>query len=137
MVLIAGGSQLVFIHAAAGDRECSPGTFVFWDKGYSEQLAEQPFEWAALLMTRVISIPAPNLICVDLGNKSVHRKIRSQGCFLNAPDARPTAHSEEHLVLQVPDSKSYYPDKCYMAYHGIYVLLLRCTTKPASLKTVR
>ena len=39
MTLIAGGSPTCLIHAAAGDRECSPGTFIFWDKGYSEQLA--------------------------------------------------------------------------------------------------
>lgn len=110
IVLIAGGSPTCLIHAAAVDRECSPGTFVFWDKGYSEQLAEQPFEWAALLMTRVISIPTADLICVDLGNKSVaSENPQPRVFFLNAPDARPAAHSEEHLVLQVPDSKSYYP----------------------------
>ena len=49
ITLIAGGSPTCFIHAAAGDRECSPGTFVFWDKGNSEKLPEQPFEWAAIL----------------------------------------------------------------------------------------
>ena len=105
MTLIAGGSPTCFIHAAAGDRECSPGTFVFWDKGYSEQLAEQPFEWAALLMVRVISIPAPDMICVDLGNKSVaSENPQPRVFFLNAPDAIPVTHSEEHLVLKVPDS---------------------------------
>ncbi len=71
ITLIAGGSPTCFIHAAAGDRECSPGTFVFWDKGNSEHLPEQPFEWAALLICRVISIPASDKICVDLGHKSV------------------------------------------------------------------
>lgn len=110
MILIAGGSPTCFIHAAAGDRECSPGTFVFWDKGYSEQLAEQPFEWAALLMTRVISIPAPNLICVDLGNKSVaSENPQPRVFFLNAPEAIPTTHSEEHLVLRVNDNSTYHP----------------------------
>jgi D-serine deaminase-like pyridoxal phosphate-dependent protein len=110
MILIAGGSPTCFIHAEAGDRECSPGTFIFWDKGYSEQLAEQPFEWAALLMSRVISIPAPDLICVDLGNKSVASESpQPRVFFLNAPNATPTTHSEEHLVLKVPDSSLHYP----------------------------
>ena len=105
MILIAGGSPTCLIHAAAGDRECSPGTFVFWDKGYAEQLPEQPFEWAALLISRVISIPAPDLICVDLGNKSVaSENPQPRVFFLNAPDAIPTTHSEEHLVLKVADS---------------------------------
>jgi D-serine deaminase-like pyridoxal phosphate-dependent protein len=61
-------------------------------------------------MSRVISIPAPDLICVDLGNKSVaSENPQPRVFFLNAPDAVPTLHSEEHLVLKVPDSKLYHP----------------------------
>jgi len=105
MTLIAGGSPTCFIHAEAGDRECSPGTFVFWDKGYAENLSEQPFEWAALVVCRVISIPSPDMICVDLGYKSVaSENPLPRVYFLNATDAVPTAHSEEHLVLRVPDA---------------------------------
>jgi D-serine deaminase-like pyridoxal phosphate-dependent protein len=108
ITLIAGGTPTCFIHAEAGGRECSPGTFVFWDKGYSEQLSEQPFEWAAVLVCRVISIPAPGMICVDLGYKSVAAENpQPRVYFINAPDAVPTAHSEEHLVLTVPDESKY------------------------------
>jgi D-threonine aldolase len=105
MTLIAGGSPTCFIHAEAGGRECSPGTFVFWDKGYAENLSEQPFEWAAIVVCRVISIPSPDTICVDLGYKSVaSENPLPRVYFLNANDAVPTAHSEEHLVLKVPDA---------------------------------
>lgn len=108
MTLIAGGSPTCFIHAAAGDRECSPGTFIFWDKGNKEQLPEQPFEWAAILVCRVISIPSSNKICVDLGHKSVAAENpQPRVYFLNAPEAIPTAQSEEHLVLEVPDSSKF------------------------------
>jgi D-threonine aldolase len=108
ITLIAGGSPTCFIHAAAGDRECSPGTFIFWDKGNSEHLPEQPFEWAALLICRVISIPSSDKICVDLGHKSVAAENpQPRIYFLNAPDAFPTAQSEEHLVLEVSDSSKY------------------------------
>jgi D-serine deaminase-like pyridoxal phosphate-dependent protein len=110
MTLIAGGTPTCFIHAASGDRECSPGTFIFWDKGYSEQLSEQPFEWAAILACRVISIPAADMICIDLGYKSVAAENpQPRVYFLNAPEATPTAHSEEHLVLKVPDSGKFKP----------------------------
>lgn len=106
--LIAGGSPTCFIHAAAGNRECSPGTFVFWDKGYSENLPEQPFDWAALIVSRIISIPAADMICIDLGYKSVaSENPLPRVYFLNAPEAVPTAHSEEHLVLKVPDSAKF------------------------------
>ena len=108
--LIAGGSPTCFIHAEAGDRECSPGTFVFWDKGYSENLPEQTFDWAALIASRIISIPAPDMICVDLGYKSVaSENPQPRVYFLNAPEAIPTAQSEEHLVLKVPDSAKFNP----------------------------
>jgi len=108
--LIAGGSPTCFIHAAVGNRECSPGTFVFWDKGYSENLAEQPFDWAALVFSRVISIPAPDMICIDLGYKSVAcENPLPRVYFLNAPEAIPTAQSEEHLVLKVSDSGKFNP----------------------------
>jgi D-threonine aldolase len=108
MTLIAGGSPTCFIHAAAGDRECSPGTFIFWDKGNKEQLPEQPFEWAALLVCRIISIPSADKICVDLGHKSVAAENpQPRIYFLNAEDAIPTSQSEEHLVLEVPDSGKY------------------------------
>jgi len=106
--VIAGGSPTCFIHAEAGNRECSPGTFVFWDKGYSENLPEQPFDWAALLVSRVISKPAPDMICVDLGYKSVAcENPLPRVFFLNAPEAIATAHSEEHLVLKVASSGNF------------------------------
>jgi D-threonine aldolase len=108
MTLIAGGSPTCFIHAAAGDRECSPGTFVFWDKGNKDQIPEQPFEWGALLVCRVISIPASDKICVDLGHKSVAAENPlPRVYFLNAEKAIPIAQSEEHLVLEVSDSNEY------------------------------
>jgi D-threonine aldolase len=108
--LIAGGSPTCFIHAAAGDREYSAGTFVFWDKHYADQLPEQPFEWAATLVCRVISIPAPDMICVDLGYKSIASESPlPRVYFINEPDAIPYAQSEEHLVLKVPDAGKFIP----------------------------
>jgi D-serine deaminase-like pyridoxal phosphate-dependent protein len=110
LTLIAGGTPTGFIHAAAGDRESSPGTFIFWDKGYAELLPEQNFEWAAVLVSRVISIPAGDMICVDLGHKSVAAENpQPRVFFLNAPDAVPISQSEEHLVLKVPDATKFNP----------------------------
>jgi D-serine deaminase-like pyridoxal phosphate-dependent protein len=45
MTLIAGGSPTGLIHAAAGGRECSPGTFVFWKRLF---ICRTTFRWAAL-----------------------------------------------------------------------------------------
>jgi D-threonine aldolase len=110
IVLVAGGTPTSFIHAEQGDRECSPGTFVFWDMNYTQHLPEQPFEFAATLLCRVISIPSHETICVDLGYKAVaSENPLPRVYFLNAADAIPIAHSEEHLVLKVEDSSSFTP----------------------------
>jgi D-threonine aldolase len=110
LTLVAGGTPTGFIHAASGDRESSPGTFIFWDRGYSEILPEQDFEWAALVISRVISIPGANLICTDLGHKSVAAENPPPRIyFLNAPEAVQVSQSEEHLVLKVPDASIFKP----------------------------
>ncbi len=101
-LVVAGGTPTFPIHAKRTDAECSPGTFVFWDKGYQQGLEEQPFEFAALVVTRIISKPDDETICVDLGHKSIasENPITNRVYFLNGPDLKPIGHSEEHLVLR-------------------------------------
>jgi D-serine deaminase-like pyridoxal phosphate-dependent protein len=100
--IIAGGTPSFPIHAKRPNVECSPGTFIFWDKGYGEMLPEQPFLYAALVVTRIISIPSPGLLCTDLGHKSIasENPIDRRVHFLNAPGLQALRHSEEHLVLK-------------------------------------
>lgn len=102
LVIVAGGSPTFSIHSKRDDVECSPGTFIFWDKGYHDILAEQPFVYAALVVTRVISVPGNDTICVDLGHKSIasENSLNNRVYFLNAPALEPVSHSEEHLVLR-------------------------------------
>lgn len=99
---VIGGSPSFPVYAAYPDVECSPGTFIFWDKGYQDTLPEQPFLPAAVLMTRVISLPDTDLLCLDLGYKAIasENPLERRVYFLNAPDLRPVSHSEEHMVVQ-------------------------------------
>lgn len=108
-LVVAGGTPTFPIHAKRTDTECSPGTFIFWDEGYRQALKEQPFRFAALVVTRVISKPDEKTVCLDLGHKSIaaendiSRRIR----FLNAPELEPIGHSEEHLVMRAPANHSW------------------------------
>lgn len=108
-VVIAGGSPTFPIHALREKVECSPGTFILWDKGYSEYCPEQPFQPAALVLTRVISLPDATRICLDLGHKSIaaENELDKRVHFLNAPDLKPVGQSEEHLVLEAGPGHSY------------------------------
>lgn len=109
-LLVSGGSPTFGLHAArcASDsrpRQCSPGTTVLWDCGYGPSYSDLPFEAAAFLLTRVVSHPGTDLICVDLGHKAVaaENPLPRRVHFPDLPDAEFVSQSEEHLVLRVAD----------------------------------
>jgi len=108
-VIIVGGSPTFPIHAKRKGIECSPGTFIYWDYGYLTSCPEQPFLPAAVLITRIVSLPAPGKICTDLGHKSVaaENEISRRVFFLNAEDIQPVSQSEEHLVADIPHGHSF------------------------------
>jgi len=108
LAMVMGGTPTFPIHINRENCECSPGTFIFWDWGYADMLPDLPFQWAAFVLSRVISIIDRTHICTDLGHKSVAAESPLPRVhFLNAPGAIPVAQSEEHLVLEVPDSSIY------------------------------
>jgi D-threonine aldolase len=107
--IVAGGTPTFSIHSKRKDIECSPGTYVYWDKGYENILKEQHYLHAALVMARVISLPAENMICVDLGHKAIaaENPLPNRVYFLNAPELEPTGHSEEHMVFKTTNENKY------------------------------
>ncbi|MBS1567471.1 MAG: D-TA family PLP-dependent enzyme, partial [Bacteroidetes bacterium] len=106
-VIIAGGTPTFPAHARRGGVECSPGTFVFCDWNYKHQLPDEPFDYAALVLTRVVSIIDQHTLCLDLGHKSVAAENPlPRVWFLNMPAAQPIAQSEEHLVVKLSDTAS-------------------------------
>ncbi len=107
--IIAGGSPSFPIHIKRTNVECSPGTFIYWDKGYSDLCPEQKFQTAAVLVSRVISLPASNRLCLDLGHKSVaaENEINRRVFFLNAQGLEPVGQSEEHLIVEVTEGHSF------------------------------
>jgi D-serine deaminase-like pyridoxal phosphate-dependent protein len=108
-VIIAGGSPTFPIHAKRKDIECSPGTFIYWDKGYYDGCPEQHFACAALVISRIISLPDETKLCIDLGHKSISAEngLEHRVYFLNAPGLKFISHSEEHLVAEAAVSHSY------------------------------
>ena len=108
--LVAGGSPTFAIHARRSEPglELSPGTTVFWDAGYAQKLPALNFLPAAVLLTRVVSKPAPNRLCLDLGHKAVASEMPPpRVVFLNLPDATAVMHSEEHLVVETPHAGNF------------------------------
>ncbi len=109
LIIVAGGTPTYPIHARRKGIECSPGTFIYWDKGYETILAEQHYLHAAVLLTRVISVPAQNTVCLDLGHKAIasENPLEKRISLLDAPDLEPLGHSEEHMVFRVVGENNY------------------------------
>ena len=106
--VVAGGTPTFPMHARRADVECSPGTCVFWDAGYARMFPDLDFLPAAVLLTRVVSKPAPNRLCLDLGHKAVASEMpHPRVVFLNLDDATPVMHSEEHLVIETPRADAF------------------------------
>ncbi len=102
---VMGGSISFPCYAPAEDVEPSPGTSVFWDWGYGRRFPDLPFESAALLLGRIISIPAATRVTLDLGNKAIASDPAGQrGIAWNLPGAEPGLHNEEHWVMDCPDT---------------------------------
>lgn len=108
-VIVAGGSPSFPVHAGWGHTECSPGTFIYWDAGYLQSYTEQHFVPAALVVSRVISLPNDTSICTDLGHKSVaaENPLSNRVMLLNAPELEFIGQSEEHLVLKAIKGHGY------------------------------
>ena len=103
-ILIAGGSLNFATHSTKTDRESSPGTPIFWDHGYQTICPDQAYSPALFVLTRIISLPTQNRICVDLGYKAIASEddISKRVYFPLHPSLIPVAHSEEHLILETP-----------------------------------
>lgn len=108
-VMVAGGSNTFSYYAGQQDIECCPGTFVFWDKSYSDKLPELNFQPAAVLVATVISRPAADSLCLDLGYKAVSAEnaLDKRVFFPWNTDLVPVAQSEEHLVLYSLNAATY------------------------------
>lgn len=106
--VVAGGSPTFAIWASESEYVCSPGTTVFWDIGYASNFPDLPFEIAAALITRVVSKPGGQRICVDLGYKSIAAEMPlDRRVHLPAIDEiQWIGQSEEHLVFETPAAES-------------------------------
>lgn len=108
-IIVIGGSPTFSIHAKRENVECSPGTFVYWDKNYSDQFPDMEFLPAALVVSRVVSIVKEKRICIDLGHKSIASEnvLGRRVYFLNAEELQPVSQSEEHLVMETNTPHDY------------------------------
>ncbi len=106
--IVAGGSPTFPFHAQRDGVEASPGTTLLWDAGYGDQFPEMDFLPAAVLLTRIISKPAKNTLCLDLGHKHLAPEMPFPRVrFLNMENCIQKGQSEEHFVLECADAEHF------------------------------
>lgn len=106
--IVASGTPTFSILAKRSDIELGAGTTVLWDEGQKTLSPDLDFLSAAILMTRVISRPTDDSLCLDIGHKSVasempHPRVKIFGL----EDASFVLHSEEHLVVRTPKAAEF------------------------------
>jgi D-serine deaminase-like pyridoxal phosphate-dependent protein len=116
-LIIAGGTPTFPIHEKRTGVELSPGTPLLWDHGYGTNYQDLKFLPAAVLLTKIISKPGPNLLCFDLGHKSVASEMKLPRVhFLGNRDSfTQISQSEEHLVVECKDNSTYKIGDAYYA----------------------
>jgi D-serine deaminase-like pyridoxal phosphate-dependent protein len=106
--VIAGGSPTFPLHAKRKGVEVSPGTTLLWDWGYGSSFADMPFLHAAVLLMRVVSKPAVEMLCLDLGNKAVASEMpQPRVRILGIKSYTITNHNEEHMVIKTKVADSF------------------------------
>ena len=103
-LIVMGGTPTFPIYAETPDVEASPGTFIFHDYGYATHYPDLGFTPAALLLSRVISIPTKNRITLDLGHKAIAADpVGVRGVILNIDNAVVDTQHEEHWAVNIPE----------------------------------
>jgi D-serine deaminase-like pyridoxal phosphate-dependent protein len=103
--IVAGGSPTFPLHARRKEVELSPGTILLWDYGYGSAFKDMDFLHAAVLLARVISKPADNMVCIDLGHKAVASEMPQPRIKIpGLKDYTIYSHNEEHMVLRTEES---------------------------------
>lgn len=105
-LIVMGGTPTFPIYAQTPGVEASPGTFVFHDYGYVSNYPDLGFIPAALLLSRVISIPTSTRFTLDLGHKAIAADPDgARGTILTIKNAEVDTQHEEHWAVNVPSTK--------------------------------
>jgi D-serine deaminase-like pyridoxal phosphate-dependent protein len=106
--IVAGGTPTFPVHAMRKGVECSPGTLFLWDYGYSSSFTDLDFLHAAVLLMRIVSKPAKDLLCLDLGHKAVASEMpQPRVKILGMANYEIVGHNEEHMVIRTSKADNY------------------------------
>jgi D-serine deaminase-like pyridoxal phosphate-dependent protein len=104
--IVMGGSPCFPYYAREKGIKGSPGTTVYWDGSYSQEMPDMPFRCCALVLTQVVDEnKVLGLITLDLGSKAIcsDKPLPDRAAFPGYPRLKIVRQNEEHLVLEKGD----------------------------------
>jgi D-serine deaminase-like pyridoxal phosphate-dependent protein len=102
--VVAGGSWSFPYYARTEGMYGSPGTFIYWDAGYSKDMPDMPFRCAALVLTQVVDrYPDAGTMTTDLGCKAISSDLllEERATLLGQDTAEMVWQSEEHAMFRI------------------------------------
>lgn len=102
--VVAGGSWSFPYYARTEGMYGSPGTFIYWDAGYAQDMSDMPFRCAALILNQVVDIfPDAGTITTDLGCKGISSDLllEERAVLLGQESAEMVWQSEEHAMFRI------------------------------------
>ena len=101
--IVIGGTPSFALYASHTELQVSPGTCFLHDWGYAKSYAELKFDFAAVILSRVISVhPQQETFTIDVGCKAIASDPKGErGIILDLPDAVPLYQNEEHWVFRI------------------------------------
>jgi D-serine deaminase-like pyridoxal phosphate-dependent protein len=93
--IVVGGTPMFVQYTDYPNFTLSPGTLFLHDYT-SAKYPDLPFEFAAMVLSRVVSIPQKGIFTIDAGAKSISTDYPDKAKLISRPDAIPSKVSEEH-----------------------------------------
>jgi len=102
--IVMGGSFTYYYFAREDGIKGSPGTWIYWDAGYTRMIPDMPFKPAALVLSQVIDQhPSQGTVTLDVGSKGISADLplKDRLLILGYENAQPTRQNEEHTVIKI------------------------------------
>ncbi len=101
--IVMGGTPTFPCYAKYDGVYCAPGTIFLNDHNYDSWYPEMAFVPAGIILSRVVSHPAPGLFTIDCGHKAIGADPEGvRGVIAGMEDfTEPLSQSEEHWVFRV------------------------------------
>lgn len=105
--IVIGGTPAFGIYSTYPDLQLSPGTCFLQDWGYARAYKDLEFDFAAVILARVISVhPEESIFTIDVGSKAIASDpVGKRGFIVDLPGAEPCFQNEEHWVFKIDSKK--------------------------------